>query len=143
MAAAPKPEPAAPASKIDDDFERLFGGGGGDPEPERPAQRRPTVYVPPPTGGATKTTLSQSDIMGEVMKSRGAIKRCTDETDDSGTIVMMWTIQQNGRPSGVKTDSADYSGSDLEACLKGVIQGMKFPAYSGPQMQPIRFPFKF
>ena len=142
VAEAPRPAPA-PASKIDDDFERLFGGGGDEPEPAKPAQKRPTVYVPPPTGGAAKASLSQSDIMGEVMKSRSAIKRCTDASDESGTIVMMWSIQQSGRPINVKTDTAAYRGSDLEACLKGVIQGMKFPAYSGPQMQPIRFPFKF
>lgn len=81
--------------------------------------------------------------MGEVMRNRSAIKSCTDEADDSGTIVMRWTIEQSGKPSGIKTNTAQFRGSELEGCLKRVIQGMKFPAYSGPQMQPIDFPFKF
>ena len=149
MASRPEPPPPPPpskpepASKVDDDFERLFGGGDSSPEPAKPAPKKPSVYVPPPTGGVTKATLSQSDIMGEVMKHRGAIKQCTDDEDDTGTIVMVWSIQQSGKPTGIKTSTADYSGSDLEDCLKGVISKMKFPAYSGAQMQPIKFPFKF
>lgn len=144
----PAPEPAKPepSSKVDDDFERLFGGGGSSAaaEPAKPAPaKKPTVYVPPPTGVAAKATLSQSDIMGEVMKHRGDIKRCTDDEEDSGTIVMSWTIQKSGKPSNVKTDTGDYKGSDLEHCLKGVINSMKFPPYSGDQMQPIKFPFRF
>ncbi len=139
----PPPSKPEPASKVDDDFERLFGGGDSSPEPAKPAPKKPSVYVPPPTGGVTKATLSQSDIMGEVMKHRGAIKQCTDDEDDTGTIVMVWSIQQSGKPTGIKTSTADYSGSDLEDCLKGVISKMKFPAYSGAQMQPIKFPFKF
>ncbi|MGI5863969.1 MAG: GYF domain-containing protein [Myxococcales bacterium] len=153
----PKPQPerevASPsASSVDDDFDRIFGGGSSrsaPPEPKRAEKRPSTVYIPPaPGGGAIKETLGQSDIMEVVLANRSSIKRCTDEQKardpgSAGTITMRWIINKDGRTSGIRALTREYQKSELSACLAGVIKNFRFPPYSGKQMQPIDFPFKF
>ncbi len=148
----PKPEPVRPSgSSVDDDFDRIFGGStaSATPEPKREEKRPSTVYIPPPPGGgATKETLGQSDIMEVVLANRSSIKRCTDEQKarepgSAGTITMRWIIRKDGKTSGIRALTSEYQKSDLSACLAGVIKRFKFPPYSGKQMQPIDFPFKF
>ncbi len=156
-AAEPPPEPPPPprksGNKVDDDFNKLFGGGGGEPAPEpaRPQRTRSAPPIPPAPGaagnGASKETLGPSDIMEVVRGNVGAIRRCTDDekarSGASGAIKMSWIIRQNGSVTAIKTLTEEYQKTPLSACLTGVVKGLHFPAYSGPQMDPVEFPFKF
>lgn len=153
----PEPPPrreevaAAPSrSKVDDDFERIFGGGSSTPAPapKKAEKRARTAYVPPPPGGATRTKLGQSDIMEVVVGNKSAIKRCVDEQKSkdpgaSGTIVMRWTIRPDGRTANVQTVTSEFKKSPMSSCMAAAIKGWRFPSYSGAQMAPIDFPFKF
>jgi len=82
-----------------------------------------------------------------VVSHKSEIKRCVTEYKnvggaESGTLVMRWTIEQNGTTSGVKpTKGAEHE--KLARCVGTLIKGWKFPAYSGPKMAPIDFPFQF
>lgn len=145
-----------PTNKVDSDFDAIFGGDGGKkaaPEPApKPEKEKPkTVYIPPaPGSGATpaKAQLEQSDIMAVVVENKSMIKACVDETKAkdpgaTGTIAMRWTILPNGSVSNIQTKTAEFQKTPLSACLTAGIKKFKFPAYSGPQMAPVDFPFKF
>jgi len=58
-------------------------------------------------------------------------------------MVMTWTILPSGSVSNVKVKTAEFSKAQAGTCLGNVIKKLKFPSYSGPQMAPIDFPFKF
>ncbi|MGC4115853.1 MAG: AgmX/PglI C-terminal domain-containing protein [Myxococcales bacterium] len=143
------------ANKVDDDFENIFGGDGKKaepaPTPKAEKDKPKTVYIPPaPGSGSTpaKAQLEQSDIMAVVVENKSMIKACVDETKAkdpgaSGTIVMRWTILPNGGVSNIQVKTEEYRKTPLSACLTNGIKKFKFPAYSGAQMPPVDFPFKF
>jgi hypothetical protein len=86
--------------------------------------------------------------MEVVLASKPKIKQCTDDAKaaapgTSGTIVMRWTIRSDGSATNIQTVTEDFRKTPLSACLTGMIKSFKFPAYTGPLMQPIDFPFKF
>jgi hypothetical protein len=145
--ATPKPK-HSPGSNVDEEFNRLFGGGGqaaAEPAP-KPDKPKATTYIPPaPGGGASpaKETLGQGDIMEVVLANKPQIKKCTEAAGSSGTLTMRWTIRPDGAAKDVQTMTPEYQKSPLSACLTTVIKGFKFPAYTGAQMAPIDFPFKF
>jgi predicted Zn finger-like uncharacterized protein len=145
--AAPPPRPRASGSSIDDDFNRMFGATGGGATAEVATRReRPktTTYIPPaPNSRAAKETLGQGDIMEVVLAHKAAIKRCTEASGGSGTVAMRWTIRSDGATTNVQTTTQEFQKTPLAHCLTGVIRGFRFPAYSGAQMAPIDFPFKF
>lgn len=145
--AAPPPKPKASGSSIDDDFNRMFGATGGGATAEVATRReRPksTTYIPPAPGSrAAKETLGQGDIMEVVLAHKAAIKKCTEASGGSGTVAMRWTIRSDGATTNVQTTTQEFQKTPLANCLTGVIRGFRFPAYSGAQMAPIDFPFKF
>jgi predicted Zn finger-like uncharacterized protein len=168
---ADKDPPKEPATTKPD--EEKPGGkkpGGGNTatkdEPTKPKDtKQKTVYIPPAPGqgggpakandaapaapkGPAKDTLSQADVMEVVLASKPKIKQCTDDAKaaapgTSGTIVMRWTIRSDGSATNIQTVTEDFRKTPLSACLTGMIKSFKFPAYTGPLMQPIDFPFKF
>lgn len=145
--AARDDEPDPPRkSKVDDAFEELFGRR--EEEPERPAAKpKRSVFVPPAVGTPSKESLSQADIMQVVLSQKPAIATCVKQYQEKnpgehGTIVMKWTIRNDGRTTGVRCDTDDFAGSVLDKCLAGAIKTWQFPAYSGAP-QTIPFPFKF
>ncbi|HEY3448381.1 MAG TPA: VIT domain-containing protein [Myxococcales bacterium] len=110
-----------------------------------------TVYIPPAAGSGSapsKVQLEQSDIMSVVVENKAMIKACADvakATDPTatGTIVMRWTILPNGGVSNIQTVTEEFRKTPISACLSAGIRKFRFPAYSGPQMAPVNFPFKF
>jgi predicted Zn finger-like uncharacterized protein len=145
--AAPPPKPRASGSSIDDDFNRMFGATGGGAAAEAPAKKdkpKSTPYIPPaPSSGPVKESLGQGDIMEVVLAHKAAIKKCTEASGGSGTVAMRWTIRSDGAATNVQTMTQEFQKTPLANCLTGVIRGFRFPAYSGAQMAPIDFPFKF
>lgn len=160
---APEPKPAAEPppvaslnkSKVDDDFDRMFAKTtddahkASDPASKAVAKKTSSVPIPPPVGtGTSKALLEQSDIMEVVLSQKENIRKCTDEAKakepgSSGTITMAWSIRRDGTTANIQTVTADFQKTTLAACLTGVIRTFRFPQYSGPQMDTIRFPFKF
>jgi hypothetical protein len=139
---------------VDDDFDKIFGPdkGGNQPAAQPAAKEKPkTVYIPPAAGSgsaASKVQLEQSDIMAVVVENKSMIKACVDETKGkdpgaTGTIVMRWTILSNGGVSNIQTVTEEFRKTPLSTCLAAGIKKFKFPAYSGAQMAPVNFPFKF
>ncbi|HWV37829.1 MAG TPA: GYF domain-containing protein [Vulgatibacter sp.] len=135
---------AARTRSIDALFEKEFA------EDRKPAQRGSSpTYIPPApgSGNALPVSLGQGDITGVVVGHKAEIKRCVTEYKnvggaESGTLVMRWTIEQNGTTSGIRpTKGAEHE--KLARCVGDLIKGWRFPAYSGPKMAPIDFPFQF
>jgi hypothetical protein len=86
--------------------------------------------------------------MEVVVTNKAKIKACTDDAKAkdpgaSGTIVMSWVIRPDGSTTNMKSDTPEFQKTPLSACLAAAIKTFKFPAYSGAQMAPIKFPFKF
>ncbi|MBI5542803.1 MAG: zinc-ribbon domain-containing protein [Deltaproteobacteria bacterium] len=141
--------------QVDDDFDKIFGNGGGNKEPaqESPKSKpKPKdVWVPPaPGAGAAnaKAQLEQSDVMEVVVANRSMIKNCVDEAKAkepgaTGTIVMRWTIKPDGSTGNIQTVTEEFRKTPLSACLAAGIKSFRFPSYTGPQMSPVNFPFKF
>ena len=67
---------------------------------------------------------------------------CKDAEVTGNTVVMQWTILPSGSVSNV-TATGELKGTSAASCLTNVVKKLKFPSYSGPQMEPIKFPFKF
>ncbi|MGA9522846.1 MAG: adventurous gliding motility protein GltJ [Myxococcaceae bacterium] len=148
---APKPDPVRreESGGNDDDFEALFGGSGkSTPKKTEEKKTARAVYVPPAPGQQNvPERLGSSDVMQVVLSHRSALGACTAEQkkrdpDLSGTLVMRWVIQPNGRPTRVSAQSAEFKSTYLATCIGGVIKQMKFPVHK-EQGAPIDFPFKF
>lgn len=95
-----------------------------------------------------RPALDQSDVMETVVSHKAEIKACTDQAklahpELSGTIVVSWVIRPDGNVTNVKSETSEFQKSDLSRCLVAAIRKWRFPPYSGPQMAPIKFPFKF
>ncbi|MBF5042499.1 adventurous gliding motility protein GltJ [Aggregicoccus sp. 17bor-14] len=157
--APPKPaeEPKAPtrtasaSSKSadgDDDFDELFETKKArkEPEAQAPARKSSSTYVPPaPGSGDVLERLGQSDIVAVVLASKPALGKCREEhlkrhPDLTGRMVMRWTIQTNGRTSGVAVQSDEFKGSYAATCFSGLIKSWTFPKHR-VQGDPIDFPF--
>ena len=92
--------------------------------------------------------LAPSDIMAVIVENKAMIKACVGEAKArdpgaTGTIVMRWTILPSGRVSNVQTMTQEFRKGPLAACLAEGIKKLRFPAYGGPLMSPVNFPFKF
>lgn len=144
---APPPARTKPSpGSIDAEFEKMFGGpsaAAAEPPPKKDRPRSQTYIPPAPGGGAGKESLGQGDIMEVVLANKAAIKKCTESSGGSGTVAMRWTIRPDGGTTNVQTVTPEFQKTPLANCLTSVIRSFRFPAYSGPQMQPIDFPFKF
>ncbi len=140
------PASSAPSrSKIDEDFDKIFGTSSGKTSSAKSKRGNPkTVYIPPAPGkGSLKEALGQGDIMEVVVTHKSLIRKCSKVAGEGGTIVMRWTILPNGMPTNVVTVTEKLKNSKLSACLTSTIKRLRFPAYSGSKMKPIDFPFKF
>ena len=58
----------------------------------------------------------------------------------TGTIKMTWKIAKNGKPTDVAVSDSKYGGTPVGACVTQVVQGMRFPAYSGAAPPPVSIP---
>lgn len=157
----PEPKPAtapAPASSSGGDLlaaagntssiDSLFASEFRKPAPAPAPASSGGTYIPPaPGSGGKPHQLSQGDIAGVVVGHKAALKSCATNYKaksglDSGTVVMRWTILPNGATTGVQPiKGAEHK--ELATCIGNLVKGWKFPAYSGPQMAPIDFPFQF
>jgi predicted Zn finger-like uncharacterized protein len=145
-APAPEPKPQGRRSDIDALFEQEFAEGGAATSRQGKASPRDDVYIPAAPGSRSKPArLGQSDVMAVVVSHKAEIKKCADQYKasggGSGTLVMLWTIQQSGKTAHVRPKTAAHA--PLAKCIGGLIRGWKFPEYSGPTMAPIEFPFQF
>lgn len=153
-APAPPPKPARASkdllsagnsSSIDDLFEKEFSA----PPPPAKKSGAGGTYIPPaPGGGGAKPhTLGQGDILAVVASHKAPLKTCatnykSSSGQSSGTVVMRWSIKRDGKTTGVQpVKGAEHK--ELASCIGGLVKGWTFPAYDGPQMAPIEFPFQF
>ena len=153
VAAKPEPEPepepvkkGGGKSSIDDLFDTEFGGAGSAKAPVKKGGGVGSYIPPAPGAGSSKPkSLGQGDIMGVVVSHKGDIKGCAGKYKatggGTGTLVMAWTINPNGKTSGVRPKGGDHA--PLAACIGGLIKGWRFPEYEGTTMAPIEFPFNF
>ena len=133
---------AGSTDAIDDLFESEFRQ-----QPKKAPPKSGGTYIPPaPGGGGKPQQLSQGDIAGVVVGHKAELKSCAtnykQKHGGSGTVVMRWTILPTGRTSGVKAVKGTEH-KELAGCIGNLVNGWRFPAYSGPQMAPIDFPFQF
>jgi|GEM_PF-2537941 len=154
-APAPAPESTQPSGKRDllaagksSSIDALFEKEMSKPAP-RPAERKGSEpYIPPPPGSGVQKPLQlgQGDIMSVVAGHRAELRACAnrykEQGGSSGSVVMSWVIEPDGRTSNVKAvKGQEHAG--MVRCLEEQIRTWKFPSYSGPRMQPIEFPFQF
>jgi hypothetical protein len=154
-------EPAKPGpgdeGMGDKEFESAFapgsGGGGASTAKGRSGGGKSEssgVYIPPEPGrGSAKEELADSDIMEVVLNNKPGILKCVSEQksqdpSSSGSLVMHWSINTNGRTSGVAvaSQSADLKNTPIAKCITGLVRGWKFPQHK-VQHAPVDFPFKF
>jgi len=101
--------------------------------------------APLPSG---KVALEQSDIMQVLVAYRKPFNACyrgakTSTPSAHGTIVMRWMIRPDGGATAVEVVAPERNNSPAAACLASMIAALRFPAYTGPQMAPTEYPFKF
>jgi predicted Zn finger-like uncharacterized protein len=101
---------------------------------------KPSAVAASEPDGITKTTLEKSDILSVVKEALPKVKACGQKHGATGTIKMTWTIAKNGRPQNVSVADTNYGGTPVGACVTQVVQGLKFPAYSGTAPPPVSIP---
>lgn len=119
--------PARASAKCDPvlDFDCKTGGAGS-------GASEPAV--------AAKATLEKSDILAVVKGALPKVKACGAKGGGTGTIKMTWKIAKNGKPTDVAVSDSKYGGTPVGACVTQVVQGMRFPAYSGAAPPPVSIP---
>ena len=94
-------------------------------------------------GGA----LSKGDVYKEINRHMGKIRMCYErelmnDPKLAGKITFDWTVKTNGSVSSVREKSSSLGSAKVSSCIRGVIQGMKFPKPKGGEVQ-ISYPFIF
>ena len=119
--------PAKASAKCDPvlDFDCKTGGAGS-------GASEPAI--------AAKATLEKSDILAVVKGALPKVKACGAKGGGTGTIKMTWKIAKNGKPTDVAVSDSKYGGTPVGACVTQVVQGMRFPAYSGAAPPPVSIP---
>ena len=135
VAAAPATPTRSAGSNVQDDFEKVFGGGPAESAPSK-NQTPKTVYVPPaPGAGAAKQSLSDADIMEYILSRRNEVATCAREqraknANVKGNMVMEWNIATSGRTSQVRLASpTTFQGTHFADCVTKLIQSWQFPAH--------------
>jgi len=99
----------------------------------KPRKRESTRRLP--------TSLSRNQVASVMRRGFRKIKQCQENYgSDLSKIVVSWTIQKSGRPSGIKVELS--SKRLLSSCIKKRIRSWRFPKFSGKPMD-IRVPFAF
>ena len=89
---------------------------------------------------AGQTTLEKSDILGVVKAGLPAVKACGEKNGATGTIKMSWNISKAGKPTDVAVADTKYGGTPVGACVTKVVQGLRFPPYSGAAPPTVSIP---
>ncbi|HEY3445053.1 MAG TPA: GYF domain-containing protein [Myxococcales bacterium] len=146
---AQSPPAAAPrGDAVDRAFNELVGAGPAGPPATSPApETKPgQAAIPPEPGWGTKPKLTQSDILDVVTSNRARIRACTDPVRVPGqarTVVLRWTIRPDGSAAAPAVVTPELRDTPLAQCLTEAIGSLRFPAYSGPQMEPVELPVRF
>ncbi len=144
------PSAEAPVSReraVDRAFDELFGEEpAGPPEAPPAPQEKPRAAIPPAPGWGTKKALTQSDVLGVVTANTARIRACTDAVrvpDQAQTVVLRWNIRPDGGVSAPAVVTPEFRDTPLAKCLTEVVGSLRFPSYSGPQMEPVVLPVRF
>lgn len=134
---------AGKSNSIDALFEQEMAA----PAPVRKEASGGTYIPPPPGAGSQKPrSLGQGDIMGVVAAQKADLRTCANRYKEqggtTGSVVMSWAIEPNGRTSAIRAVRGQEH-APMVGCLTGLIKDWRFPEYAGPKMAPIEFPFQF
>ncbi|MEM7447628.1 MAG: AgmX/PglI C-terminal domain-containing protein [Myxococcota bacterium] len=92
-------------------------------------------------------SLDRGSVQSVINRAIGAIQACYERAlmsspGLSGRVTFAWTIQPNGRVSGVRQASSTLSSPQATSCMAGVLRRLRFPAPEGGSVQ-ISYPFMF
>jgi hypothetical protein len=98
------------------------------------------------TGNEPKE-LTTSQVMQVVLSHKPAVSACVKKQreqapDDSGRLVMRWTVHTDGHVSEVGPKSAEAGEEELAACLAREIETWHFPEHD-VEHGPVEIPFSF
>lgn len=127
------------------------------------ADETATVSTPPPAADATPPRVlpsykqpgqsdapSNADIQRQLRMQTSFFQRCyltfinrtkvNKETAPTGTVVVGFTIQPNGKVNGVKVVRSDFKDQTLHKCLTEVIERTPFKAFNADAVPVSEFP---
>ena len=92
-------------------------------------------------------TLSRGAVQRVINQAVGAIQACYERAlmgnpGLAGRASFAWTIQPNGRVSGVRQAGSTLGSSQATSCMASVIRRLRFPPPEGGAVQ-ISYPFMF
>lgn len=118
----------------------------------------PQSNQPSPTR-AQEDTLTDDEIARQIRSQTGFFQRCylsfvnrlrTQDSDPqaqaagpTGTVVVGFTIQANGRVAKAHLVQSDFSDSTLNKCVVDVVSRTSFRAFDGDAIDIARFPISF
>jgi len=91
--------------------------------------------------------LSKAHILMTIKKNMPGVKACTaeqarrDRRLASGELKMQWYVQADGRTTNIAIMTSKFKGTYVGICVQDVIRKMRFPAFDGADVGPIKFPF--
>ena len=122
-----------------DRIEMLFGAKGDSPNT--------ATVILAESGGAVlrqpvvRAELSKVDILPVVRDSLTKVRACGQKHNETtGAIKMVWKIDRGGKPQDVAVADPRLAGTAVAACVTAVVQGMRFPAYTGTPPPPVSIP---
>lgn len=111
----------------------IVEGGGA---PPRPTEEELVARWGPPA--TWPVALSSADVMEGIKREVALVRQCT--TEGRGLVVVHFTIRPDGTVEGAR---AKAGPEDLASCVLMRLEFFRFRPYTGPQMSPFDFPFKF
>jgi hypothetical protein len=84
--------------------------------------------------GITRETLNRS-----IQGAMGALAACFSNITQDPMVAVSFEADPNGRPSLVRVNGAP---PDAERCIRGVVQGIRFPSFEGKGVQ-VDLPLSF
>jgi hypothetical protein len=139
----------APPPEDDDRYSgvkfRSRGGEALSPEvvTDQGPAAAPTAAAKPQEGAATlnghPNGITRDTVNRSIQGSMGALANCFTNVTQDPMVAVSFEADPSGHPSLVRVNGAP---PDAERCIRGVMQGMRFPAFEGKGV-PIDFPLSF
>jgi outer membrane biosynthesis protein TonB len=111
--------------------------------------RAPAVPTDPVVNNNPSCSSGMSSIPTPVLEtmisSNKSVKRCFYEEKQRtgalpGRVDVRLTIRPTGNVESARVTTAEYKGSELDACLSGVLRSITMPCFTGETMK-VTYPF--
>jgi predicted Zn finger-like uncharacterized protein len=137
---SPSQPPPAPSRAVDSEVKAIL-----DEKVAKPPPRAEAPSAASSDDSSLPETLEKSTVHRVIRRNMSGIIRCyntkvADKATKKGTLNVSFSIQRNGKTSGIRVEKPQFWGGDFVGCVGNSVSKWKFPRFKGEEIE-ITYPF--